>query len=369
MNNSTDAFLVKHQDWHCKDSFDFEKGGSISEFNLRYETYGELNENHSNAILICHALSGDYHCAGKYSQDDKKSGWWDNVIGPGKAIDTNKFFVICSNCLGGCQGSTGPESINPKTGKAYNLTFPQITIKDMVDAQYRLINHLGIDRLHAVAGGSMGGMQTLQWAIAYPENVKNIIALATTARQGAQAIAFNEVGRAAIVQDPEWKKGHYEQGEGPKVGLAIARMMAHITYLSDKGMESKFGRNKKQNPDNQFDVEFEVESYLRYQGESFVNRFDANTYLYFTKALDLFDLHLKDEKLDHMFSTIKAKCLVIGFTSDWLFPPDQNKAIVNSMLRCKKNASYAEVEMDFGHDSFLVRAPELYTMIETFLHE
>jgi homoserine O-acetyltransferase/O-succinyltransferase len=361
--------LVQDHDFVCKEPFTFENKRTISEFTIRYETYGKLNKEKNNAILICHALSGDHHCAGIYTLNDRKPGWWNYVIGPGKPIDTNRFFVICSNCLGGCQGTTGPSSINPQTNKPYNLNFPMVTIKDMVKAQKCLIAHLQLKQLYCVIGGSMGGMQALQWAIDYPEIVQRILPLATTARQSAQTIAFNEVGRNAIVQDPEWKNGNYEQGKGPNVGLAVARMMAHITYLSDKGLQYKFGRNRKKNTENQtlLDVEFEVESYLRYQGESFVSRFDANTYLYFTKALDRFDLYGQTERLEHTLEKIQARTLIIGFTSDWLFPPQQNRNIVHALLRCQKNATYAEVEIDLGHDSFLVHSPQLSKLIQGFL--
>lgn len=360
--------LVTPRDFVCTEPYTFEKGKSIESFTLRYETYGQLNAAHSNAILVCHALSGDHHCAGIHSLKDKKTGWWNNLIGPGKAIDTNRYFVVCANCIGGCQGSTGPASINPQTGKPYALDFPALTIRDMVRTQYRLCQYLGLPQLYAVVGGSMGGMQALQWAIEYPDYVKRILPLATTARQNAQAIAFNEVGRCAIMQDPNWNKGNYDPEHGPDVGLAIARMMAHITYLSDAGMEAKFGRERKKTTHSgQFEVEFEVESYLRYQGTSFVNRFDANTYLYFSKALDRFDLYCDHNRLEDAFAPMRARALVIGFTSDWLFPPKQNREIVHAMLRQGKNASYAEIEMDFGHDSFLVDAPELYALIETFL--
>lgn len=362
-----DSLLVVAKDFIHKGSFSFENGGEIPSFNLRYETYGTLNENASNAILICHALSGDHHCAGKYAPEDKKNGWWDNVIGPHKAIDTNQYFVICSNCIGGCQGSTGPSSTNESTGQNYNLDFPALTIQDMVRAQKLLIEHLGIEVLHGVVGGSMGGMLTLQWSITFPSSVRKIIALATTARQSAQAIAFNEVGRSAIIQDPCWENGSYDSNKGPEVGLAIARMMAHITYLSDKGMDFKFGRNRRKSTGELFDVEFEVESYLRYQGQSFVNRFDANTYLYLTKALDRFDLYGEDNSLEKVFSKMEAKALVIGFTSDWLFPPNQNRSIVEAMLRAGKHATYTELQMDLGHDSFLVDAPDLYDLLKHFL--
>ncbi len=363
--------LVQYQDFHYRQPFTFESGQDIPEFTLRYETYGELNAERTNAILICHALSGDHHCAGFHSVEDRKPGWWDNLIGPGKAVDTRRFFVICSNCLGGCQGSTGPSSTNPQTGKPYHLSFPAITIRDMVRAQKLLIDYLEIPRLHSVIGGSMGGMQALQWIKQYPDFVERAIPMATTHRQGPQAIAFNEVGRCAIMQDPNWQGGEYTDTHGPHVGLSIARMMAHITYLSDRGMDQKFGRKVRSDhtPENTFDVTFEVESYLRYQGRSFINRFDANTYLYFTRALDFFDLCEGAQTLDTALATVQAKTLVIGFTSDWLFPPEQNREVVYSLLRARKNASYIELDMDFGHDSFLVDAPSLYDVVTSFLQQ
>lgn len=380
-----DVGIVQWQDFHSAEPFTFENGQSIPSLTIRYETYGKLNRDRSNAVLVCHALSGDHHCAGIYSLSDKKSGWWDNLIGPGKAVDTNKFFVICTNCLGGCQGSTGPSSINPVTGKRYSLDFPLVTIQDMVHAQHRLlVDHLGLTELYAIIGGSMGGMQVLQWAIDYPEIVKRIIPMATTARQSTQAIAFNEVGRAAIIQDPEWNNGSYEQGKGPKVGLSIARMMAHITYLSEEGLQEKFGRSRQVEkgatmarslelsnlPEtaNIFrKAEFAVESYLRHQGKSFINRFDANTYLYFTKALDRFDLSDDSGSFDATLACIKARTLVIAFTSDWLFPAEQNRSIVHALQRNKKDVSYIELNSSLGHDSFLVHDPELYEIVSSFL--
>lgn len=380
MNDATSTFseasagevgLVEYRDFHCAEPFTFECGQTIPSFQLRYETYGRLNEERSNAILICHALSGDHHCAGIHSVDDRKPGWWNNMIGPGKAVDTNRYYVICSNCLGGCQGSTGPGSVNPGTGSPYNLDFPPVSIQDMVQAQKKLLDHLEVRELYAVIGGSMGGMQVLQWAIEYPDFVKRILPMATTSRQGPQAIAFNEVGRQAIMQDPEWRAGKYEQGSGPRVGLGIARMMAHITYLSDKGMDLKFGRRRRGGDGNDLlgDAAFEVESYLRYQGQSFINRFDANTYLYFTRALDYFDLGGQYGALEEAFAPVQARALVVGFTSDWLFPPQQNREIVHAMLRAGKRASYVEVGMDFGHDSFLVDSPLLYGLVRAFLRE
>jgi homoserine O-acetyltransferase len=361
--------LVQHRDFHHPSPFAFERGGSIPELTLRYETYGMLQADKANAVLICHALSGDHHCAGVHNVEERKPGWWNHMIGPGKPIDTRRYFVICSNVLGGCQGSTGPGSVNPATGRRYNLEFPKLTVGDMVRAQALLLDHLGVGRLHAVVGGSMGGMQALQWAIGQPERVGRFIALASAARHSAQAIAFNETGRQAIMTDPGWKNGEYEPDAGPGHGLAVARMMAHITYLSDAGMESKFGRRGRGHGGarEDFTVEFEVESYLRYQGQSFVNRFDANTYLYLTKALDRFDLYGGGESLDAALGPVRAPGLVVGFTSDWLYPPQGNRRIVEALLRLGKDATYAEVAMDFGHDSFLVRAPRLYQIMRNFL--
>jgi homoserine O-acetyltransferase len=360
--------LVEYQDFVSSEPFHFESGGTIPELTLRYETYGHLNAAKDNAILICHALSGNHHCAGVHSMDERKPGWWNFVVGPGKPIDTSRYFVICSNSLGGCSGSSGPYSINPETGERYRLDFPKLTVRDMVNAQSLMLDSLGVGRLHAVVGGSMGGMQTLQWAIDYPDRVGRYIALACCARHNAQAIAFNDTGRQAIVQDPVWDNGNYDPDQPPGHGLSVARMMAHITYLSDAGMEAKFGRKRRTSDAGKehFDVEFEVESYLRYQGQSFVGRFDANTYLYLTKALDRFDLH-GPVSLDDTLSAVTASGLLVGFTSDWLYPPQGNREVAEALLRLGKDATYAELEMDFGHDSFLVRSPELYDLIRTFL--
>ena len=369
-NCDGDVGIVAYSDWHCDIPLKFKLGGELESFNVRYETYGRLNEDKSNAILVCHALTGDHHCAGVYSLSDRKSGWWNNIIGPQKPLDTNKYFIICSNCIGGCRGTTGPSSINPKTGERYNLTCPAVTLEDMVAVQERLITHLGIKKLVMAIGGSMGGMQTLQWAIDFPDRVGKICALATTAHQNAQAIAFNEVGRSAIMQDPVWNGGNYELARVPSVGLGIARMMAHITYLSDKGLDGKFGREHTSISGSEiFKPSFQIESYLHHQGQSFVNRFDANTYLYFTRALDLFDLRLEgDGSLEKAFKDITAKVLCVGFTSDWLFPPEQNREIVKALLRIGKTASYAEIQSDLGHDSFLIHSPKLYKLVEYFLN-
>lgn len=350
--------------------FTFKSGQVLPGFTLRYETYGRLNETGDNAILICHALSGDHHCAGRHHADDRKPGWWDNIIGPGKAVDTNRFHVICANVLGGCVGSTGPSSINPATGRPYGIDFPFVTIHDMVRAQKILLDHLGVRCLHAVIGGSMGGMQVLLWGILYPSYVRRLLPMATTAREGAQAIAFNEVGRQAIMQDPAWNRGDYPRDGGPRVGLAIARMMAHITYLSDASMDRKFGRRKKADANGDaytFDIQFEVESYLQHQGQSFINRFDANSYLYITRALDQFDLAQAYGSLEEAFAPVQAETLVVGFTSDWLFPPEQNRDIAHALLRAGKRCSYAELTTDLGHDSFLLESEDLYTLVRGFL--
>jgi len=382
---------VEPHDFVSTAPFAFDNGQTLPGFTLRYETYGHLNPARDNAVLICHALSGDHHCAGIHSLNDRKPGWWNNLIGPGKAVDTNRFFVLCANVIGGCQGSTGPSSLDARTGRPYGITFPAVTIRDMVRTQKLLLDSLGVQSLYAAIGGSMGGMQVLQWGIEYPTFVKRLLAMATTAREGAQAIAFNEVGRQAIIQDPEWNNGYYPKGGGPRVGLAIARMMAHITYLSDASMDRKFGRkavsasHKSANapavdaselsmegidpvaPTTAFDVRFEVESYLRYQGKSFINRFDANSYLYITRALDQFDLAAAHGSLEEAFARVEAATLVVGFTSDWLFPPDQNRAIAIALLRAGKRVSYAELATDLGHDSFLLESPQLYDLVRGFL--
>lgn len=367
---SRDVGVVTPRDFVHSHAFTFKSGQSLPGFTLRYETYGTLNVTRDNAILICHALSGDHHCAGRHAPTDRKPGWWNNLIGPGKAVDTNRFYVICANVLGGCMGSTGPASINPETGKPYGVTFPFVTIRDMVHSQKLMLDHLGVSSLHAVIGGSMGGMQAMLFAIEYPVFVRRVLAMATTAREGPQSIAFNEVGRQAIMQDPAWNQGDYPKDGGPRTGLAIARMMAHITYLSDASMERKFGRRKKDTANADaytFDVQFEVEGYLRHQGQSFINRFDANSYLYITRALDQFDLAHAYGSLEQAFSPVQAETLIVGFTSDWLFPPEQNRDIAHALLRAGKRASYAELTTDLGHDSFLLESDDLYNLVRGFL--
>lgn len=365
-----EAGLVVSRDFACAQPFTFKSGQVLPGFTLRYETYGELNATRDNAILICHALSGDHHCAGVHSAEDRKPGWWNNLIGPGKAVDTTRFFVVCANVLGGCVGSSGPSSIDPATGRTFGISFPFVTILDMVRSQKLLLDHLGVAALHAVIGGSMGGMTALLFAIEFPLFTRRVLAMATTSRESAQAIAFNEVGRQAIMQDPDWNRGDYPKGGGPRVGLAIARMMAHITYVSDASMDRKFGRRKK-NPANgetyNFDVQFEVESYLRHQGQAFINRFDANSYLYITRALDQFDLAHAYGSLEAAFAPVQAESLIVGFTSDWLFPPQQNRQIALALLRAGKQASYAELATDLGHDSFLLESEDLYALVRAFL--
>jgi homoserine O-acetyltransferase len=365
-----DVGIVRPRDYTHAGPFTFKSGQVIQGFTLRYETYGSLNATRDNAVLVCHALSGDHHCAGWHSENDAKPGWWNNLIGPGKAVDTRRFFVVCANVLGGCQGSTGPSSIDASTGRPYGLSFPFVTIRDMVNAQKLLLDHLGVAELHAVLGGSMGGMTAMLFAIEHPQFTRRQIIMASTANESAQAIAFNEVGRLAIMQDPAWNSGDYPKDGGPRVGLGIARMMAHITYLSDAGMDRKFGRRKRDSAAGEaytFDAQFEVESYLRHQGQSFINRFDANSYLYITRAIDQFDPARAYGSLERAFAPVCAESLVVGFTSDWLFPPEQNRAIALALLRAGKRASYAELATDLGHDSFLLESDALYSLVRGFL--
>jgi homoserine O-acetyltransferase/O-succinyltransferase len=344
-------------------------GAALAEFTLAYETYGELNAARSNAILVCHAWSGDAHVAGRYADDDDKPGWWDDAVGPGKAFDTDKYFVISSNVLGGCAGSSGPSSINPTTGKPYALTFPIVTIADMVEAQRRLLDHLGIEQLLCVTGGSMGGMQALQWTVSYPERVRSAIVLASTARLSPQTIALNEVPRQAIYADPNWNRGNYYDGARPNAGLAVARMIGHITFLSDESMREKFGR-RLQNADRYgytFETEFEVESYLRYRGESFTKRFDANSFLYLSKAMDYFDLSTGKPSLAAAFERTKNPFLVLSYTSDWLYPSWQSKELVRALLRNGSDVTYVDINSNYGHDAFLLEVERLGELARDFL--
>jgi homoserine O-acetyltransferase/O-succinyltransferase len=342
-----------------------ESGQKLGPITLAYETYGQLNAEKSNAVLVLHALSGDAHAAG-FHEGDKNSGWWDDMIGPGKAFDTEKYFVICSNIIGGCKGSTGPSSVNPKTGKPYALEFPVITIADMVSAQEHLIDHLGIEKLLCVVGGSMGGFQVLQWVASYPEKVRSAIPIATTLKHSPQQIAFDEVGRQAVMADPDWKEGNYYGHGQPERGLAVARMIGHITYMSDQSMEEKFSRRlKDKNYSFKFKTDFEVEGYLRYRGDNFVKRFDANSYLYITKAMDYFDL--SGDKLFPRAKKIDTRFLVIAFKSDWLYPSYQSQEIVRKLKMRRVDATYCEVKSTYGHDAFLVEIDEQTHLIKHFL--
>lgn len=372
--NGVSVGLVEKQFYtfaHPPNEMILENGTKLGPITLAYETYGTLNPRRDNAILILHALSGDSHVAGYYSNDDSKPGWWDIMVGPGKGIDTNKYFVVCSNILGSCMGSTGPCTINPETVLPYALDFPMVTIGDMVRAQMALMDYLEIDKILAVIGGSIGGMQVLEWCVKYPQKVVSAIPLASTTRHSALAIAFNEVARQAIMADPNWNNGNYYSGDKPDLGLAVARMIGHITYLSDESMRRKFGR-RLQNRSNfsfNFDADFQVESYLRYQGTKFVERFDANSFLYITKAADYYDLEYQygDGSAVKAFSKVKAKFLVVSFTSDWLYPTYQSKAMVQAMKKNGLDVSFCEIEAAWGHDAFLLPSERLSALIKGFL--
>ncbi|HVY57970.1 MAG TPA: homoserine O-acetyltransferase [Xanthobacteraceae bacterium] len=345
-------------------------GVALSPFQIAYQTYGTLNPARSNAVLVCHALTGDQHVANVHPITGKP-GWWETMVGPGRPIDTERYFVICANVVGGCMGSTGPSSVRPDTAKPWGLDFPVITIRDMVRAQAMLLDELGIDSLFAVAGGSMGGMQVLQWAASYPDRVFAALPIATATRHSAQNIAFHEVGRQAVMADPEWRQGRYlVEGTNPRRGLAVARMGAHITYLSDAALHRKFGRKfqDRSNPTFSFDADFEVESYLRHQGITFVERFDANSYLYLTRAMDYFDLAADhDGVLANAFKGTQTRFCVISFTSDWLFPTSDSRAIVRALNAGGARVSFAEIETDKGHDAFLLEEPELFAIVRGFL--
>jgi len=353
------------------DKLNLEGGAGIGPVTLAYETCGFLNQDKSNVILVFHALSGDSHMAGYYDPKEPKPGWWDIMVGPGKGIDTDKYFVICSNIIGSCAGSMGPSSINLETGKAYGTDFPLITIGDMVEAQKALMDYLGIKSLLSVIGGSIGGMQALEWIVRYPGMVRSAIPLATTTRHSALAIAFNEVARQAIMADPNWNEGHYYSGKKPDMGLAIARMIGHITYLSDESMRKKFGR-KLQNRSAlsfEFGAEFQVESYLQHQGKKFIERFDANSFLYITKAADYFDLARQygSGSLVKAFSKCKSKFLVVSYTSDWLYPTYQSKEMVKAMKKNNLDVSFCEIDAQWGHDAFLLSNDKLDSLIKGFL--
>ncbi len=362
--------VVPRQYAHFDQPLALRSGAALPTFTLAYETYGTLNADRSNAILICHALSGDAHVAGYRTTDpDEKPGWWDDAVGPGKMFDTERYFVLCSNVIGGCQGSTGPSSL-AEDGQPYALRFPMVTIADMVQAQRHLLDYLGIDKLFAVAGGSMGAMQALQWAVDFPARVENVVFLAGTARSSAQQIAFNESGRQAIYADANWKNGDYYGGPVPAGGLAVARMVAHITYMSDTSMERKFGRNlqsKEAIPYTFAEPEFAVESYLAYQGQKFVERFDANSYLYITKAIDYFDIGADYGSLQAAIARTKATFLVVSFSSDWLYTAEQAAELVQVLINTGRAVEYHHVEAPFGHDSFLVEVELMTDVVGGYL--
>jgi homoserine O-acetyltransferase len=362
--------LVTPQTMHFDDSLSLESGQVLDGFDLIYESYGELNDDKSNAILICHALSSDHHAAGYNSMEDRKPGWWEVCIGPGKPIDTNRFYVVSPNNLGGCRGSSGPTTLNPKTGKTYGPDFPIVTVRDWVQSQAKLADRLGIKKWKAVIGGSLGGMQASQWAIDLPDRLEYAIVIAAAPKLSAQNIAFNEVARQAIMSDPDFHEGrYYDEDAIPRRGLMLARMLGHITYLSDDAMRAKFGRELREGKLNfGFDVDFQVESYLRHQGQSFVDRFDANTYLLMTKALDYFDpARNYDNDLSTAFRNVQARFLVISFTSDWRFAPSRSREIVRALLDCDKDVSYAEIEANHGHDAFLIPIPKYLEIFQAYM--
>jgi len=363
--------IVAPQTAHFEQALTLKSGAFLPQFDLVYETYGKLNADQSNAVLICHALSGTHHVAGKYSADDKYPGWWDNLIGPGKPLDTNKFFVIGVNNLGGCHGSTGPSSINPANGQPWGAQFPVLTVEDWVASQAMLADYLGIKQLAAVVGGSLGGMQALQWTLAYPERVRHALVIASAPNLTAQNMAFNEVARQAIITDPEFHGGdYYAHGVVPRRGLRIARMLGHITYLSDDAMGAKFGRKLKDGIRYSFDAEFEMESYLRYQGDKFAGEFDANTYLRMTRALDYYDPALAfDNDLSAALKTVQASFLVVSFTSDWRFSPARSREIVKALLDNERTVSYAEVTAAHGHDAFLMPDAHYHAILRTYLNK
>jgi homoserine O-acetyltransferase len=347
-----------------------DSGALIAPLTIAYQTYGQLNADKSNAVLVCHALTGDQHVANEHPVTGK-SGWWETMIGPGRPIDTERFFVICTNVVGGCMGTTGPMSTNPATGKPYGLDLPVVTIRDMVRAQAMLIDHFGIDSLFCVIGGSMGGMQALQWAASYPERVFAAMPVATAPRHSSQNIAFHEVGRQAVMADPDWRGGRYlEEGVQPSKGLAVARMAAHITYLSDEALHRKFGRNLQDRDAHtfSFDADFQIENYLRYQGMSFVDRFDANSYLYVTRACDYFDLAADyGGSLAAAFKGAKTRFCVVSFSSDWLYPTSASRAIVHALNASGASVSFVDVETDKGHDAFLLDVPDFMATSRGFI--
>ncbi len=370
MSETNSVGLVSAQVAHFHTPLTLKSGAVLPQYHLAYETYGTLNGSRSNAVLVCHALSGNHHVAGRYSPQDKHPGWWDNLIGPGKPLDTNKFFVIGVNNLGGCHGSSGPSSVNPLTDRPYSASFPIVTVEDWVESQARLLDYLGISQLAAVIGGSLGGMQALQWNIAYPTRVRHAFVIASAPNLTAQNIAFNEVARQAIITDPEFFDGdYYNHGTLPRRGLRIARMLGHITYLSDDAMGEKFGRKLRHGAVRYgFDVEFEMESYLRYQGDKFAGEFDANTYLRMTRALDYFDPAAAfGGSLSAALKTAIAKFVVISFTSDWRFSPARSREIVQALLDNAHPVKYAEVTAEHGHDAFLMPDPHYHAIMRAYL--
>lgn len=362
--------LVTAQKQHFEEPLALTCGRTLENYDLVYETYGELNADQSNAILICHALSGDHHAAGYHSMDDRKPGWWESCIGPGKPFDTKHFFVVALNNLGGCSGSTGPNTLNPASGQLWGSDFPIVTVEDWIQSQARLADSLGIQQWAAVVGGSLGGMQVMQWSIDFPERIRHALVIASAPKLSAQNIAFNEVARQAILSDPEFYDGHFYQHDTvPHRGLKLARMLGHITYLSDEAMRGKFGRELREGKINfGFDVEFQIESYLRYQGQSFVNRFDANTYLLMTKTLDYYDPAAKfDNELARAFTHGDTEFLVCSFTSDWRFAPERSQEIVHALLDARRKVTYAEIEANQGHDAFLMPIPQYMNVLNAYM--
>ncbi|MFE8071290.1 homoserine O-acetyltransferase [Marinobacteraceae bacterium S3BR75-40.1] len=362
--------IVQPETLHFETPLALDCGQTLDRYDLVVETYGTLNEDASNAVLICHALSGNHHAAGYHSMADRKAGWWDSCIGPGKPIDTDKFFVVSVNNLGGCHGSTGPSSTNPETDRPYGPDFPVITVRDWVHSQAVLADRLGIQQWAAVVGGSLGGMQALQWAITYPDRLRHAVVIASTPRLTAQNIAFNEVARRAITSDPEFHDGRYQEHNTlPRQGLMLARMIGHITYLSDASMGEKFGRElREQAYKFGFDVEFQVESYLRYQGERFSENFDANTYLLMTRALDYFDpARDYNNCLSAAMRQAQCKFLVLSFSSDWRFAPERSEELVNAMIDARRDVSYAEIDAPWGHDAFLIPTPRYTNMFGAYM--
>ena len=369
MNKSENSVgLVRERSFKDPNPFLLKSGLMLPEFEIIYETYGELNKKKSNAILICHALSGHHHAAGYHSTKDQKPGWWDSYIGPEKPIDTNKFFVVSLNNLGGCHGSSGPSSVNPKNGEIYGSTFPSVAVEDWVKSQAMLSDYLGIQKYAAIIGGSLGGMQAMQWAIDFPERLNNAIVIAAASKLSAQNIAFNEIARHAIESDQDFYSGNYKKyGKTPTHGLMLARMIGHVTYLSDDGMGNKFGR-ELQNPKKGEDSEFQIQSYLHHQGSVFSRSFDANTYILMTKALDYFDPSARHEgDLKKTFELAKCNFLIISFTSDWRFSVDRSREIVSALIAANKNVSSTEIESEHGHDSFLLPIPKYFNTLKTYI--